>query len=167
MIRKARLTEVDILKKITEACAEDMRSNGIFQWNENYPSSKVIKRDVAANNMYVYLKEDKIVGCVMFSDAMDSFYRDISWLTPHKKQLYVHRLAVHPQYQKKGIARELMDFGEKMAVEKGCLSVRLDTFSKNLRNNRFYKARNYQQVGTIYFKQKSPYPFYCLEKLLP
>lgn len=167
MIRKAQLDEVDVLKKITEACAEDMKLNGIFQWNKDYPSLKVIKQDVAENNVYVYLKENSIVGCVMLSHVMDSFYNDISWLTPDKNQLYVHRLAVHPQHQKKGIARALMDFGENMALERGCLSIRLDTFSKNTRNNRFYKARNYQQVGILYFKQKSPYPFYCFEKLLP
>ena len=66
MIRKAQLAEIDILKKITEACAEDMISNGIFQWNKDYPSLEVIKHDVATNNMYVYLKENIIVGCVIF-----------------------------------------------------------------------------------------------------
>jgi len=167
MIRIALPDEVKILKKITEACTEDMRANGIFQWNKNYPSLQVITQDVEAGNVYVYLIENKIVGCVMFSHSMDDFYKNISWLTPHKNQLYVHRLAVHPKHQKKGIARQLMSFGENLAIDRGCLSIRLDTFSKNERNNRFYKARNYKRVGEVYFEHKSPFPFYCYEKVLP
>ena len=78
----------------------------------------------------------------------------------------MHRLAVHPEQQGKGIARELMDFGEQLARKNNYLSVRLDTFSKNPRNNRFYTARDYKKVGEVFFKQKSPHPFYCYEKVL-
>ena len=102
----------------------------------------------------------------MFSTVMDDFYTDVDWLTPDAKQLYVHRLAVHPASQGQGIARALMDFCEALAKEKNCLSVRLDTFSQNPRNNRFYQARQYQQVGQVFFAQKSKHPFYCYEKRL-
>ena len=166
MIRKAVVEDIPQIKKITEACAQHMIDQGIYQWNKNYPSLEVLTKDVKANNVYVYLVEQKIVGTVMFSMEMDDFYREIDWLTQDTKQLYVHRLAVHPTSQGQGIARALMDFGETLAKEKECLSVRLDTFSKNPRNNRFYQARQYQQVGQVYFSQKSEHPFYCYEKLL-
>jgi ribosomal protein S18 acetylase RimI-like enzyme len=166
MIRKAVVEDIPQIKKITEACAQYMIDQGIYQWNKNYPSLEVLTKDVKANNVYVYLVEQKIVGTVMFSMEMDDFYTEVNWLTPNFNQLYVHRLAVHPHYQKHGIARALMDFGEALAKEKKCLSIRLDTFSKNPRNNRFYQARQYQQVGQVFFSQKSEHPFYCYEKLL-
>jgi ribosomal protein S18 acetylase RimI-like enzyme len=143
-----------------------MIAQGIFQWNENYPYLAVLTSDVKANTVYVYLDQKEIVGTVMFSTVMDDFYTDVDWLTPDAKQLYVHRLAVHPASQGQGIARALMDFGEALAKEKNCLSVRLDTFSQNPRNNRFYQARQYQQVGQVFFAQKSEHPFYCYEKRL-
>lgn len=166
MIRKAVVQDIPLLKKITEACAEHMIDQGIYQWNKNYPSLEVLTKDVLANNVYVYQQGQEIVGTVMFSMEMDAFYRDIDWLTLDSKQLYVHRLAVHPAYQRQGIARALMDFGEALAKEKQCLSIRLDTFSQNPRNNRFYQAREYQQVGQVFFEQKSKFPFYCYEKVL-
>lgn len=166
MIRKATLEDIPSIKKITEACAQHMIAQGIFQWNENYPSLAVLTADVKANTVYVYLDQKEIVGTVMFSMVMDDFYTEVDWLTPDAKQLYVHRLAVHPASQGQGIARALMDFGEALAKEKKCLSVRLDTFSQNPRNNRFYQARKYQQVGQVFFAQKSEYPFYCYEKRL-
>lgn len=166
MIREAVVEDIPQIKKITEACAQYMIDQGIYQWNKNYPSLEVLTKDVKANNVYVYLVEQKIVGTVMFSMEMDDFYTEVNWLTPNFNQLYVHRLAVHPHYQKQGIARALMDFGEALAKEKKCLSIRLDTYSKNPRNNRFYQARQYQQVGQVFFSQKSEHPFYCYEKLL-
>ena len=166
MIRKAISQDIPRIKKITEACARHMIAQGIFQWNENYPDLAVLTKDVKEGSVYVVEAQEKIIGCVMFSMVMDNFYKDIAWLTPNAKQLYVHRLAVHPQEQGKGIARSLMDFGEQLARENECLSVRLDTFSKNPRNNRFYQARKYQHVGEVFFAQKSPHPFYCYEKVL-
>ena len=166
MIRKAISQDIPRIKKITEACARHMIAQGIFQWNEHYPALAVLTKDVKEETVYVFEEADTITGCVMFSMVMDNFYSDITWLTPNTKQLYVHRLAVHPEQQGKGIARSLMDFGEQLAKENQCLSVRLDTFSKNPRNNRFYQARNYLQVGEIFFAQKSPHPFYCYEKVL-
>ena len=166
MIRKAVSQDIPRIKKITEACARHMIAQGIFQWNENYPDLAVLTKDVKEGTVYVVEMQERIIGCVMFSMVMDNFYKDIAWLTPNAKQLYVHRLAVHPEEQGKGIARSLMDYGEQLARENKCLSVRLDTFSNNPRNNRFYQARKYQHVGEVFFTQKSPHPFYCYEKVL-
>ena len=166
MIRKVLLTEVPRLKEITSACALDMISQGIYQWNEHYPSVEVFREDVAKETVYGFEHDKELIGCVIFSFEKDSFYESVDWLSPEKKQLYVHRLAVDPTHQKKGIARKLMDYGEQLAKDNGCLSVRLDTFSENPRNNRFYQARGYKKVGEIYFSQKSSAPFYCYEKIL-
>ncbi|NJX17164.1 GNAT family N-acetyltransferase, partial [Tamlana crocina] len=65
-----------------------------------------------------------------------------------------------------GNGRKLMDFAEAFAKEHGYVSVRLDTFSKNERNQRFYEARGYKRLGNIYFPKQSEHPFYCYEKVL-
>ena len=69
-------------------------------------------------------------------------------------------------FQGQGIARQLMDYAEAHAQQEKCTAVRLDTFSKNPRNQRFYKARGYQQLGDVFFPKQSEYPFHCFEKIL-
>ena len=64
------------------------------------PDLAILTKDVEAETVYVYVQEKGIVGCVMFSTTMDDFYRDIV-ANPKHKQLYVHRLAVHPEQQGK------------------------------------------------------------------
>ncbi|MBC8305638.1 MAG: GNAT family N-acetyltransferase [Pelagibacterales bacterium] len=165
-IRQAIITDLDIVKKIAEACAIDMANYSIFQWNEKYPSRDVFKNDIEAGALYVLEINKKIVGCIMLSDVKDDSYKDVKWLTKDFKNLYVHRLAVDPDYQKKGHGRKLMDFAESFAVANNFTSIRLDTFSLNHRNNKFYKSRGYTQLGDVFFPIQSDLPFHCYEKVL-
>ena len=164
MIRKADLADLDTIKKITEACTKDLIEHNIFQWTEAYQRLADFKKAIEHEALYAYLDNGKIVGCIMFSEEKDPLYNTVKWLTEDKKNLYIHRLAVHPRSQGKGIARKLMDFAENFAAKNGLLSIRLDTFSKNPRNIKFYKARGYVILGDVYFVNQSEYPFHCFEK---
>ena len=59
-----------------------------------------------------------------------------------------------------------MKFIENFAIESGCISVRLDTFSQNKKNNHLYSKLGYKKLGKIYFRDQSDMPFNCYEKLL-
>ncbi|MBU2907216.1 GNAT family N-acetyltransferase [Arenibacter algicola] len=166
MIRLAKILEIPDILNITQACAKSMIDEGIYQWNEYYPSKEAFEKDIARKELYVLEENEEIIGIIVLSTLMDEEYCPINWLTPNKKNIYIHRLAVHPKAQKKGYAKELMDFGEDYACRGGFISVRLDTFSKNGRNNRFYQARGYQTVGDIYFPKQSEFPFHCYELIL-
>ncbi|MDL5510531.1 GNAT family N-acetyltransferase [Arenibacter sp. M-2] len=166
MIRLAKLLEIPDILTITQACSKSMIDQGIYQWNEFYPSREAFEKDVARKELYVLEENDKIIGTIVVSTHMDKEYDSISWLTPNKNNIYIHRLAVDPQEQKKGYAKELMDFAEDYARKGGFISVRLDTFSKNGRNNKLYRARGYKAVGDIYFTKQSRFPFYCYELIL-
>lgn len=166
MIRRANQSEIEKIITITQACAAQMIAEGIFQWNQHYPNKLAFEKDLQREELYVLELDQKVVGCITISTWKDEEYKPISWLTPDSNHRYIHRLAVHPSYQGKGWARALMDFAEEHARKEGAISIRLDTFSKNVRNQRFYEARGYQQLESIYFPKQSEHPFYCYEKLL-
>jgi len=166
MIRTARAKDIDSLMEITHACAIHMTRQGIHQWNEHYPSKNTFINDLSRKELYVLEIDGKVIGCVVISTHMDDEYNPIQWLTQNNNSIYVHRLAIEPNNQVKGYAQKLMDFAESKAKEHGFNSIRLDTFSKNLRNQRFYERRGYQRLGNVYFPNQSVYPFYCYELLL-
>ncbi len=165
-IRLAIISDLDDIKKIAEACAIDMANYSIFQWNEQYPSREVFKKDIESGSLYVLEINKKVVGCIVLTDFKDSVYKDVKWLTKDSKNLYIHRLAVNPAFQKKGNGRKLMDFAESFAVENNFVSIRLDTFSLNHRNNKFYNSRGYTQLEDVFFPMQSEFPFHCYEKVL-
>jgi len=143
-----------------------MIADGIYQWNEHYPNFEAFQIDSRREELYVLEHQGAIIGCITLSTLKDPEYEAIQWLMPDGKNLYVHRLAIHPEHQGKGHARSLMDYIESQAKTYGARSIRLDTFSQNIRNQKFYLARGYQQLGNIYFPKQSTFPFYCFEKLL-
>lgn len=166
MIRKANLNDLREIKKLTEACATVLQEQNIFQWNEHYPSLEKLQNDIEKQELYVFEEENMIIAIIVLTPNMDEVYRNINWLSKTANNLYVHRLATHPAYWGKGYARKMMDFAEEFARNKNFISIRLDTFSKNTRNQKFYEARGYTKLGDVYFPHKNEYPFHCYEKLL-
>lgn len=166
MIKKAVLSELSEIKNLTEACAEALQKNNIFQWNELYPSREKLQQDILEEDLFALKDDEEIVGIIVLTPKVDKEYLPVQWLTPNKKNLYVHRLAVHPKHWGEGKGTELMDFAEAFALKKDYSSVRLDTFSRNIRNQKFYENRGYQRLGSIFFPKQSEHPFYCYEKVL-
>ncbi len=166
MLRHAKISELENILTITKACAQKMQSNGIFQWNEHYPSKEAFLKDIERGELYVITENDTVLGTIVISTLMDEEYKTIQWLTPNGNSTYIHRLSVHPDHQGKGLAQQLMDFAENLSKKEGFVSVRLDTFSQNQRNQRFYEQRGYQKLGDIFFPKQSEHPFHCYELVL-
>lgn len=165
-ITKANIQDLDIIHQLTKSCAQELISKGIFQWNEHYPSKEVLKLDIELQQLYKMSFQNEIIGIIVLSDIQDEEYKKVKWLSPTSKNVYVHRLAIHPNFQKRGFTKMLMDYAEAFAQKNNYVSVRLDTFSKNTRNQLFYEKRGYKRLENIFFPKQSEFPFYCYEKCL-
>jgi ribosomal protein S18 acetylase RimI-like enzyme len=77
--------------------------------------------------------------------------------------LTVHRLGVHPQQQKQGVAKALMIFAAEYARTHNYTSIRLDTSCKNEPAIKLYENLNYRFAGCIDFGHGD---FRCYEKVI-
>jgi ribosomal protein S18 acetylase RimI-like enzyme len=166
MIRRGVHEDLTPILEITKNCAVKMDAMGIYQWNENYPNRNAFIDDIKNNELLVFTKGGLLVGCIALCTKMDDVYKNVKWLTKDVKNLYIHRLAVDPQFQKKGIGKKLMDYAEDFAKKNNFISVRLDTFSKNKNNMRFYERRGYKRLEKVFFPEQSRFPFYCYELII-
>ncbi|WP_179318666.1 GNAT family N-acetyltransferase [Winogradskyella helgolandensis] len=166
MIRLAEEKDIQSILKVTKACAKFMISNGVFQWNDDYPNKSAFQNDIKRIELYVLELDNAIKGCIVISTLMDSEYKPVKWLTENENNIYIHRLAIHPKLQGKGYAQQLMSFAEQFAIDNNYSSIRLDTFSENKRNQKFYELRGYKRLGDIYFPKQSEFPFHCYELVL-
>ncbi len=165
-IRPGQYRDLPAIKKLTEVCAIAMQQKKIYQWNEYYPSLEKLEKDIQKKELYVLEEGQKIYGMIVLTPEMDEEYIPIDWLTDNHNNLYIHRLATHPEVWGKGYGQKLMNFAENFAREHGYASVRLDTFSQNKRNQKFYEQRGYERLGDIYFPKQSEDPFHCYELVL-
>ncbi len=166
MIRCAKILEIPEILGLTTACAKQMEKTGVFQWNEEYPSREAFEKDISRKELFVLKSGNTLIGCITITTYMDEEYFPVKWLTPNENNIYIHRLAVEPEYQGKAYARMLMNFAENYARNNKYISIRLDTFSQNKRNQKFYEQRGYQKLGNVYFPKQSDCPFYCYELVL-
>ncbi len=166
MIRRAKLQEIPKILALTRACALDMSERGIEQWNEHYPSAEIFERDINRGELYTLFQSTDIIGVIVITSIMDKEYESVKWLSPDENNVYIHRLAIHPDFQGQGHARQLMTFAEDLARKEHYSSIRLDTFSRNPRNQKFYELRGYTKLEDIYFPKQSEYPFHCYELVL-
>lgn len=167
MISNGKPEELDAILALTRACGKHMRENGIDQWDENYPDRESLKRDIASNTLFAYRENGAVLGIVVLNETQDHEYAEVDWSTSETdRNLVVHRLAVSPNHQGKGIARKIMDFAEDWAKKQAFDAIRLDTFSQNPRNQRFYKNRGYSELGSVYLSYKKDHPYFCYELII-
>lgn len=161
-IKLCNKSEADELFKIYDDCRKAMQSVGIFQWQNEYPAIETVKQDLEEQTLYGYYENEKCLGAVCISTFQDEEYKEITWEGPYENVVVIHRLAVSPQHQAKGIARMLMDFAEDFAKKKNYSAIRLDSYSQNKRALKFYENRGYQKRGECFFSGRDM-PFYCYE----
>jgi len=166
IISKASKKDLEQLYAITKSCAKELIKKGIFQWSELYPSKEILQNDIDLGQLWKLEVQKNNIGIIVLTEIEDKEYQPVKWLTNNSKNLYIHRLAISPSFQGKGYANKLMGFAENYAYEKNYNSIRLDTFSENIQNQKFYEKRNYRRLESIYFENQSELPFYCYEKVL-
>ena len=64
-----------------------------------------------------------------------------------KQIINIHDLAVHSDFQRRGIGRKLLAFVKHFAIEQGCGSMTLEVRADNLPARRLYDEFGFQKVG--------------------
>lgn len=164
-IRKAMSNEIGEIMELTAKCVQVMQAGGSDQWDDSYPNREIISSDIEQGTLYVCIDNDAIAGILVLDENQSELYHNIQWVQEQGPHLIMHRLAVHPEVQGKGIARKLIAFAEEHATISGYTSIRLDTYTKNTRALAIYPNLGYERRGEIFFPGREA-SFPVFEKVL-
>ena len=164
-IRKAKISDLGNIMIMYKSCVKGMIANGIDQWDETYPNIEVITKDIIEQTYYIVEIDEEIIGGINIDKLQDKTYLDINWEDTTNSFLVVHRLAVKEEFWNKKIGKYLMIFTEKMVIENGLKSIRLDTYSGNPKAMDFYRRLGYNELGSINLKPNKN-EYYCFEKII-
>ena len=165
IIRRANIGDIENIMEMYKSCVSAMLEIGIDQWDASYPNIEIITSDIKAETFYVAEINAKIIGGINIDQNQDKAYSGINWQDISNSFLVVHRLAVRKDFWNKSIGKNLMLFTEKLTMEKGLRSVRLDTYSRNPKAMQFYKKLDYKQLGEIDLKPNKD-KYHCFEKII-
>ena len=162
-IVKATKTDEQSIMEMIDDCKVDMRNRDIDQWNPYYPNIEVIKEDIEEGTLYIIKEEDMPIAVITLNEKQSIEYQQMEWTIKEGRFLVVHRLAVHPSHQSKGMARKLMEFGEQLGKVDNFAAIRMDAYSGNPRALALYESMGYTKTGIVQFPMRSKH-FYCFEK---
>ena len=166
IIALANISELTAIFDIYIECKKSMDLSGIFQWTELYPDKSVIERDIESRELFTIKENDVILGAIVINKDEDPQYHKVNWKDNLGPTIIIHRLAIHPLHQNKGLAKGLMKYAEDLAHGNKIRSIRLDAYSGNPAAIRLYENLHYEKRGELYFREIF-IPFYCYEKMLP
>ncbi len=146
----------DILIIIKQAQAS-LKEAGIDQWQNNYPNYEIISRDIDQKESYVLIDGNDIVGTTVLSFQGEKTYQSIyegQWMSDSDYAV-IHRIAVNQNYKGTGLASKIIDYVEKICLDKGVTSIKVDTHEKNLSMQRLLGKNKFEYCGIIYLEDGS------------
>jgi ribosomal protein S18 acetylase RimI-like enzyme len=158
-IRRAKTRDLNGIMNLVQSCVSDMEAREIHQWDEIYPDEGTIKNDIRKQQLYLLEDDGCLCGIIALNEVQEPEYKNVNWKFPGKT-LVVHRLAIEPSYQRKGLAKMLMQFAEKRAKEGHYENIRLDAFIHNPASVALYERLGYRMAGTVTFRKGD---FFCFE----
>ncbi|MBQ4104823.1 MAG: GNAT family N-acetyltransferase [Clostridia bacterium] len=161
--RKAAIEDLPPVLDIYREGVRNMISNGINQWDDEYPNEKVISEDIRKGELNLCICNGEIAAAYALNTHADPDYDNAKWQNPDANWCAMHRLCVSPRFHRRGIATACMLNIEQDALSQGFEAVHLDTFSGNSRAMELYNKLGYKQVGEMFWTRGR---FVIFEKIL-
>lgn len=163
-IRLAEDHEINTIMELYKAVVKEMNANGLFNWDEKYPSKEIVEKDIKNKCLYVFEEEGTIVALSAIDEKADEVYKCVHW---HEKTSFFsfHRIAVHPNFHGRGYAKKIIAFAEELGKKRGYKSMRIDAYCKNEKAIGLYEKLGYERVGEVLLRDLQE-PCYCYEKEL-
>ncbi|GGF59946.1 N-acetyltransferase [Paenibacillus albidus] len=164
-IRRAEQNELEEIMELIAKCVQVMQAGGSDQWDELYPNREIISLDIERGTLWVSEENQAVAGILVLDEHQAEQYAGIEWADREGPHLIMHRLAVHPEVQGKGVARRLNAYAEEFARLHGYKSIRLDTYAKNTKALELYPKLGYERRGEVNFPERTA-NFPVFEKVL-
>lgn len=143
-VREATIQDIDVLMEIYETARRFMIENGNpTQWPQGYPSKKILLKDMATKQLYVYEQSGEIEGDFVFFIGEDPSYAKIDgkWLNEEPYGV-IHRIASRQRVPHVG--QSILNY---------CFTkiknLRIDTHEDNIPMQNMLKKNGFVYVGDI------------------
>lgn len=137
------------------------KNEGSDQWQNGYPNPEVILEDI--NNKHAYVARDSnnlIRAYIAIIDDIEPAYEvaTVQWLTKEPYTV-IHRLAVDQQTPLKGLATWVMKESEKISLQNGRNSIKVDTSFDNIAMLRIFEKLSYIYCGKVILRGGERFAF--------
>jgi GNAT superfamily N-acetyltransferase len=162
--RRAKISEVSTIWDILQHAILRRKVDGSNQWQDGYPNTNVLQKDIEKEAGFVLTEDETIIGycAIVINDEPEYERIEGNWLTNNDFVVF-HRLAIASSYLGKGCAKIIFQFIEDFAIQNKIYSVKADTNFDNLAMLHLFELMDYTYCGEVYFRGS---PRKAFEKVL-
>ena len=165
LIRLAHTGDLPALMALMKRVIPLMQADGVFQWDETYPSEKDFANDIDLGQLWLAEQDGALAGVVAITTDQYPEYAEAG-LDIGEDAMVAHRLAVDPAFRGSGVAFALMQQVEVVARQKGIAVLRVDTNTQNPATQRLLPKLGYRFAGEMGLSFRPGLRFFCYEKRL-
>lgn len=153
IIKKAKIEDFEnVMKFYDEVC--DALENAKYSpgWKKGiYPDSNEVYEAIEKDTLYIGIKNDEIISCMIVNHEYNEEYKKIKWKYDDlDNEIYViHMLAVSPRLQSKGVCQSMLKHVLSMAKEHHIKSLRLDILKGHLIAQKAYEKFGFVFKGSV------------------
>lgn len=155
--RRSKITELDKIVMLIEDAKIFLKNCGVNQWQDGYPAKVDIANDIGENISYVLIDEKNIIGTASISFEKEITYDKIyegNWISSDD-YVVIHRVAIHNDFKRKGMFSVILKEAEKLALNKGVFSIKIDTHEDNIIMQNTLIKNGFKRCGIIYLEDGS------------
>jgi len=148
--RQAKKSELHDIWEIIQFAIEQRKLDGSTQWQNGYPNIEIIREDLQKSKGFVLTKNKHIALYVSLSVNDEEEYEKINgkWLS-YRDYLVFHRIAIHPNFYKQGMAHIAFSEIETYALHHQLPSIKVDTNFDNLVMIHLLDKHGYTYCGEV------------------
>lgn len=138
---------------IIHDCQALLRSRGVDQWQDGYPSLEPLQLDVELERGYILECDGRIAAYGALAYGVEPAYLGLVngvWLSDFE-YVTLHRLAVSSAFRGDGIGAKFFAEMEREALEHGVRSLRADTHRDNMVMQRLMGRMGFSLCGDVYY----------------
>lgn len=148
VVQKASYDDHEVIISLLKEIAQWLKDHNINQWSYLLVGGddEEIKYAIQHDQTYNVLKDDTLIATFTLSPEQSEWDQHIFGKEAVSDSMYLHRLAVMPQYMNQGIGKEILHWiQENLRNEKKYL--KLDCVADNVKLNRFYQDNGFEYLG--------------------
>ncbi len=168
IFRQANAADIPAVWGIITDAKALMAAQGSTQWNDSYPLPATIEADVARGEAYVIETGGRLAAYGVVALGGEGAYDTLSgaWLVETCHYATIHRLAVAAECRGHGYASTFIDHALRLAVGRGCPSMRADTAECNAVMSALLLRKGFVRCGKVCYPGVARGERIAYEKLL-
>ncbi|MCW3779225.1 GNAT family N-acetyltransferase [Levilactobacillus namurensis] len=160
-IERATLAALPDIMAIIDSAKALLKADGSPQWQDGYPDTDTLKRDIAAQQCWLLMVDGKIAGTATMVVADDPNYHQIyngAWQNTTDPYATIHRIAIGAGFGGQHLSHYFFSNLISAAYRDGIRNFRIDTHDLNKRMQAIVTSFGYAFRGKIYVDEPAENP---------